>query len=125
MLDLLYCVLTAVMFLNCCTAAAGLVSLNLDLLGAPAAGSALPKQLQRFTVCSWSDSEGDERFNSPLNPWQQPHDLQHLWIDNLQQLTELSVTNALCDPHMMRRVACLPQLKHVDLRYTAGEHAVR
>jgi hypothetical protein len=59
-----------------------------------------------------------------MHPWEQ-HDLQHLWIDNLQQLTELSATNALCDPHIMRRVACLPRLKHVHLRYTDGEQSVR
>jgi hypothetical protein len=51
--------------------------------------------------------------------------LQHLGIGSLQQLVTLEVSNGMTEPQLMHRVACLPKLQHVLLKYTYGSLAQR
>lgn len=67
---------------------------------------------------------GDTFGNSSYLRYQQ-HNLQHLQLDALQQLRALVVTNGLCEPQQMHRVACLPKLEAVVLRYTDASLAQR
>jgi hypothetical protein len=94
-----------------CLSLPGLDSLKLHLNGAPAAKSMLPQQLTRLKI-STRDYGADPG-------------LQHLGIDSLQQLVTLEVSNGMLELQLMHRVACLPKLQHVLLRYTYGSVALR
>ncbi|WIA29600.1 hypothetical protein OEZ86_012090 [Tetradesmus obliquus] len=116
----------------CCGAAplklqhlTGVEALHLDLQGTPAPGSALPAQLQQLTLYTWGDNVAADTFGNSSYLRYKQHNLQHLQLDALQQLRALVVTNGLCEPQQMHRVACLPKLEAVVLRYTDASLAQR
>jgi hypothetical protein len=51
--------------------------------------------------------------------------MQHLGLETLQHLRVLQVTDGLCEPQMMHRVACLRKLERVLLNYTEASLAQR